>query len=114
MSSIPGVNEEQIRKAREVDLLSYLKEFNPAALVRQGSGRYVLADHDSFVISNGKWRWNSRGIGGVTALDYLMKVENMGFVQTVELLTGEQATSIAPPSPAAAKPEKERKEFKLP
>ena len=37
---------------------------------------------------HGKWFWWSRGIGGVSALDYLIKVKDYGFVEAVEALTG--------------------------
>lgn len=88
---MPGVSEEQVKRARELDLLSYLQAYNPQELKPDGPGRYTTASHGSLVISNGKWRWNSHGIGGVSALDYLIKVEGMGFVAAVEHLTGERA-----------------------
>ena len=37
-------------------------------------------------ISNGKWNWFSRKIGGKTALDYLIKVQGFSFTQAVEAL----------------------------
>ena len=40
-------------------------------------------------ISNGKWCWNSRGIGGRTALDYLIKVRGMDFVGNVGMIVEE-------------------------
>ena len=39
-------------------------------------------------ISNGKWCWFSRGIGGYSALDYLIKVKEMPFLQAVETIMG--------------------------
>lgn len=86
-----GVSAEQVERAREIDLLSYLQSYNPQELKPDGPGRFTTRSHDSLVISNGKWKWNSQGIGGVSALDYLIKVENMGFVAAVEHLTGERA-----------------------
>lgn len=90
-STMPGVSAEQVARAREIDLLSYLQSYNPQELKPDGPGRYTTQSHSSLVISNGKWRWNSHGIGGVSALDYLLKVEGMGFVAAVEYLTGERA-----------------------
>ena len=90
---MPGVSPEQIEKARELDLLSYLQAYDPHELKRDGPGRYITASHDSLVISNDKWRWNSQGIGGATALDYLIKVQGYDFVEAVEHLTGERAAS---------------------
>jgi len=90
---MPGVSEEQVVKARELDLLSYLKAYEPGELKPDGLGRFTTVTHGSLVISNGKWRWNRAQIGGVSALDYLMKVRGMGFVEAVEHLTGERAES---------------------
>lgn len=39
-------------------------------------------------ISNRKWYWWSRGGGGTSALDYLIKVEGMRFIAAVEKLSG--------------------------
>lgn len=87
------VSEEQVNRAKEVNILDYMLAYEPHNLVRQGPGRYVLRDHDSFVISNGKWRWNSRQYGRNTAmaLGYLIDVRGMGFVEAVETLAGERA-----------------------
>jgi hypothetical protein len=88
---MPGISEEQVARARELDLLSYLQAYEPGELKPDGPGRFTTVTHGSLVISNGKWRWNREQIGGVSALDYLMKVRGMGFVAAVEHLTGERA-----------------------
>ncbi len=88
---MPGVNEEQVARAREIDLLSYLQVYEPRELKPDGPGRYTTVTHGSLVISNGKWNWNAGGIAGVSALDYLIKIRGMGFVAAVEHLTGEKA-----------------------
>ena len=44
---------------------------------------YCTAEHDSLKISNGKWYWWSRGFGGYSALDYLIKVKEYDFVEAV-------------------------------
>ena len=77
-----------IEQARKMDLLSYLRAYEPNNLVRVGGSVYCTREHDSLKISNGKWFWWSRGIGGVSALDYLIKVKDYGFVEAVEALTG--------------------------
>ena len=84
---------ETIRKARELDLLTYLQNYDSNNLVRFGSDTYCTKEHDSLKISNGKWNWFSRGIGGRSALDYLIKVEGMEFTEAVEriiICTGER------------------------
>lgn len=87
---MPGVSEDQIARARKIDLLSYLQAYEPGELKPDGSGRYTTVSHGSLVISNGKWRWNRGQIGGRSALDYLIKMRGMGFVAAVEHLTGER------------------------
>lgn len=101
-----GVTEDQVTQARGIDLLSYLSSREPQELKLDGSGRYTTVSHGSLVISNGKWRWNSQGIGGVSALDYLIKVRGMGFVDAVETLIGERSASIAAITPKAQPPPK--------
>ena len=86
-----------IEQARQMDLLSYLRAYEPSNLVRVGGNVYCTREHDSLKISNGKWYWWSRGIGGVSALDYLIKVKDYGFVEAVEALTGVSAEWIPPP-----------------
>ena len=80
------VTKEQINKAREMDLLTYLQTYEPQELVHISGQNYCTKTHDSLKISNGKWNWFSRGIGGKTALDYLIKVKNYSFTCAVELL----------------------------
>lgn len=91
---MPGVTKEQIERAKEWDLLSYLQTYEPHEVKRCGGAEYRTVTHDSLKISNGKWHWHSRGIGGRTALDYLIKVKGMGFVAAVETLCGEPGAVV--------------------
>lgn len=86
-----------IEQARQMDLLSYLRAYEPSNLVRVGGNVYCTREHDSLKISNGKWYWWSRGIGGVSALDYLIKVKDYGFVEAVDALTSVSTEWIPPP-----------------
>lgn len=106
-----GVSKEQVEAARQVDLLSYLQQSEPGNLRRTG-GEYCLRDHDSLKISNGKWHWHSRGIGGRSALDFLIKVRDMSFVAAVEALSDGRAVS-APSVALPSRPEIPR-DFRLP
>lgn len=105
---MPGVTKEQIAKAKEWDLLSYLQAYEPGELKKCGN-EYCTRSHDSLRISNGKWHWHSQGIGGRTALDYLIKVRGLDFVGAVETLCG----YCPPPEPERPKP-KPPKPFALP
>lgn len=95
------ISKEQIAAAKEWDLLSYLQTYEPHELKRCGPHEYCTRTHDSLKISHGKWCWNSRGIGGRTALDYLIKVRGMDFVGAVEALCGYRAP---PPQQRSAQP----------
>ena len=68
---MPFYNQEEIEKARQVDLFTYLQTCEPQELVHVSGNVYCTREHDSLRISNGKWCWFSRGIGGYSALDYL-------------------------------------------
>ena len=95
---MPGVTKEQIEKAKEWNLLSYLETYEPQELKRCGPHEYCTRTHDSLKISNGKWCWNSRGIGGRTALDYLIKVRGWILWARRRL-----CAATAPAAPGAAK-----------
>ena len=56
--------KESIEEARKVDLLTYLRQCDPQELVHVSGNVYCTKTHDSLRISNGKWYWFSRGIGG--------------------------------------------------
>jgi len=111
-----GVTKEQIEQAKRWDLLSYLQVYEPEELKRCGPNEYCTRTHDSLKISNGKWCWNSRGIGGRTALDYLIKVRGLSFVSAVETLCGYSQPPVHIPertAPKTAEPS-ETKPFVLP
>lgn len=93
-----------IEQARQINLLSYLQRYEPSNLERVAGNVYCTREHDSLKISNGKWYWWSRGIGGYSALDYLMKVRELGFVEAVQTLTGDMG-DWKPPPPAVKKDE---------
>lgn len=100
------IDPDVLERIRQIDLLSYLREFEPSNLVKvKGTSNvYCTAEHDSLKISNGKWYWWSRGFGGYSALDYLIKVKEYDFVEAVEILTGQTMADWKPP-PAPKKDE---------
>lgn len=86
---MPYASKSQIEAAREVPLLDFLQRHNPDDLVAEGGNAYSLKSHTSLKLSNGKWCWWSNGkMGGVNALEYLIKVENMKFPEAVHLING--------------------------
>jgi len=52
--NVNSVTKEQIEKAKEWDLLSYLQAFEPHELKRCGTNEYCTRTHDSLKISHGK------------------------------------------------------------
>ena len=72
-----------------------MKNINLGQERRGAYAIYTTRTHDSLKISNGKWMWWSRGIGGRSALDYLIKVKDYSFLEAVELLAGQ--ANIQPP-----------------
>ena len=112
------IDPDIVAEAREVDLLTYLQQREPDQLVRIGAGTFCTKDHDSLKISNGKWYWWSRGIGGRSALDYLIAVKGMGFVEAVQEVGGGRFPSAPSPvragGPCPGQASPKRKGFRLP
>lgn len=77
---------ELIEKAREMDLLTFLKNYYPDELVRDSRTQYSTKTHDSLKISNGYWNWCSKGIGGRNAIDFLEKVMDIKFPDSAEFI----------------------------
>lgn len=110
---MPWVTEEQIAKAKQVDILDYLLEHEPDNLKKTGH-EYRLRDRDSLTVSNGKWHWHSRGFGGTTALNYLIRVRGMEFTEAVQVLVYETRAGPFPAVPSKSPPPKKPKAFALP
>ena len=109
---MPFIPPETIERARQMDLLTYLRTFEPDELVNIGGNHYCTRDHDSLKISNGKWYWFSRGFGGYNALDYLVKVKDVPFVEAVERISG--VAAYTPPTTARTEKTKKLKVLLLP
>jgi hypothetical protein len=105
---MPYVTQEQIERAKQMDLLTYLQYYEPQELVRFSGNVYTTRTHDSLKISNGKWCWWSRNIGGRSALDYLIKVRGMTIPEAV-LQIDEQAAIMPPVSPKSQEPSEQKK-----
>ena len=109
--TMPFYREEQLEAARRMTAIEYLQKYQPYRLKKSSArNEWELTDHDSFKINGitSKWHWKSRDIGGISALNFLIKVDGMEFQEAVELLLGETPSYIPPPK------EKEKKPFVLP
>lgn len=89
-------SQSEIERAKEMDLLTYLQRYEPDELVRISSNTYTTRTHDSLKISNGLWMWWSRCIGGKGALDYLMKVRGMTFIEAVSQIANDESKMKKP------------------
>ena len=88
---MPYYTEEQIKTARSIDLLTYLQTYDPTELIHVRGNIYCTREHDSLKISSdGRWYWWSRGFGGYSALDYLIKVKGMQFMEAMKILSDER------------------------
>lgn len=109
---MPYVTPEQIERAKQVDLLTYLQTCEPNELVSFSGNVFTTRTHDSLKISNGKWCWWSRGIGGRSALDYLIKVQGMTLPEAVIQIDGQAA--VMPHIPARSQETSGPKKLLLP
>ena len=110
---MPYIDPAIIEQVRTIDLLTYLRDNEPDELVKLSHSSYCTASHDSLKISNGKWYWWSRGFGGKSALDYLIKVRDMSFLDAVNLLKDRNTIPLPPPQRTMSAPRK-RKAFRPP
>lgn len=104
------IPKEDIQRAREMDLLTYLTYYEPGNLKHVSGNVFSTVEHDSLIINNGKWCWFSRQIGGKSALDYLIKVKGIPFRDAVERIIG----NITEPLPVVKQTEIPPKEFVMP
>lgn len=106
------IKPELVAEAKKMDLLTYLRNYEPSILVKLPGGEYCTKEHDSLKITSGKWCWWSRGIGGRSALDYLIKVQNIPFLEAVKIILGKAA--VRPPVFVAERQEKRPGKIVLP
>lgn len=109
---MPYYPKEIIKKAKEMDLLTYLKNYEPDELVHFSGDTYCTKEHDSLKISNGLWCWNSRGIGGKSAIKYLTDVKGYSFIDAVKIIV--EIEKLQQPVKAIAPKKKRVYNLKLP
>lgn len=103
---MPFIPPEQLVRAREMDLLTYLRRCEPEELVSAGNNTYATRSHDSLKISNGKWYWWSRGVGGSNALDYLTTVRKLSLPDAVQRVLSAGGAALTEPPRRKARPTK--------
>lgn len=109
-----GVSKAQIETARQISVLEYFQTRMPQELIKISPHDFRTQTHSSLVISdNGLFHWFSKDLGGRSALDYLLKVEQMDFVGAVRHLNQMEPFRIPLP-PAFPLPAKSPVPFQLP
>ncbi|MES1051406.1 DUF3991 domain-containing protein [Bacillus thuringiensis] len=81
MATKKRVSEEEIMKAKDVDLLSYL-EAKGETFKKEGQ-YYRHTEHDSLLIRDNMYVWNSRQEKGYGAINFAKMYYGMSFVQAV-------------------------------
>jgi len=84
----------QIAKAQSISLLDYIESRGYELIHSHNEVR--LKEHDSLVISNNKWKWFSRNMGGGT-LDFLVEYEGKDFIEAMQTLLGEKGIDESKP-----------------
>lgn len=103
------VSADQIMKAKEVDLLDYLQ--SKGETFKKEGKYYRHTDHDSLIIKDNMYAWNSRNEKGYGAINFAQMYYNMSFVEAVKDLSDDQYKTIDHDQ----QPErKEKKPFKYP
>lgn len=109
---MPFYEPDVVTEAKKLDLLTYLQNYEPQELVHVSGNVYCTKTHDSLRISNGKWCWFSQGIGGKSALDYLIKVNGYSFLEAMERIVGQAAAK--PPVVVSSEVKEKPKTLLLP
>ena len=105
------ITPEELKMIRELDILTYFKNYDPNELVKEGENDYVLNSHNSLHIKGGKWSYPMYNLFGTSALDYLIKVEKYSFLDACNTIL--DLMKMNQPVKYFEKP-KNLKEFKLP
>lgn len=82
--------EEQKYQARMTDMLTFLKIHEGFDFKRVGN-EYHCLQHDSLVVKadHRGWYWNSKHMGGASAIDYCIKIHEKSFPQAMADIVGE-------------------------
>ena len=116
---MPGVTEQEIAQAKQMNLYQYMQLCEPDNFKPEGPGQFRHKGHSSLTFAaDGSWTYFKTKATGRTALNYLMAVEGVSFVEAVREINRIQGgvhpsfqPVKAPPPPAEKKP---AKDFRLP
>lgn len=112
------VSKELVDKAKQVNVMDYIEQFEMDEWKRIGNsyknlnvsgGLYLYYKNDCW-----HWKWHSGGSAGITALSYLTDIKKIDFIEAVETLSGGRATEFVSVKKTKLKPVNEQKNFVLP
>lgn len=116
---MPGVTEQEIAQAKQMNLYQYMQLCEPDNFKPEGPGQFRHKGHSSLTFAeDGSWTYFKTKATGRTALNYLIAVEGVSFVEAVREINRIQGgvrpsfqSVKTPPPPVEKKP---AKEFRLP
>ena len=113
---MPGVTEQEIDQAKQMNLYQYMQLCEPDNFRPEGPGQFRHKGHSSLTFAeDGSWTYFKTKATGRTALNYLIAVEGVEAVREINRIQGGVRPSFQPvktsPPPAEKKP---AKEFRLP
>lgn len=116
---MPGVTEQEIAQAKQMNLYQYMQLCEPDNFKPEGPGQFRHKGHSSLTFAeDGSWTYFKTKATGRTALNYLIAVEGVSFVEAVREINriqGGVRPSFQPvKTPPHSAEKKPAKEFKLP
>lgn len=105
MTGLPFLDADAINRIREIDLLTYLEHTAPHDLYKR-STEYRLHSQPRFAISHGKWYDFDSQRGGVSALDFFVKIRGMPFLEAAHMILRGGLPNLPIPPPRAPEPPK--------
>ena len=81
---MPGVTEQEIAQAKQMNLYQYMQLCEPGNFKPEGPGQFRHKGHSSLTFAeDGSWTYFKTKATGRTALNYLIAVEGVSFVEAV-------------------------------
>ena len=81
---MPGVTEQEIAQAKQMNLYQYMQLCEPDNFKPEGPGQFRHNGHSSLTFAeDGSWTYFKTKATGRTALNYLIAVEGVSFVEAV-------------------------------
>ena len=81
---------QEIQNAKNIDIIEFLSRYYAYSFKEKGR-EFRCVEHNSLVVKSDRktWYWNSKQIGGSGCIDFLMKIENKTFIDSMKTLLGE-------------------------